>query len=463
MISDDTLWLFQRYAVGRGVAFRRHLFCHQTGLGKTVMILATVERLVEIDKCKILIVGKKNSLATWLRLCKQWWDVDPTLIAGTSTVRLKQWSELRSGTSGVWLCTYDVLWRDQKWYNPEKLGLKVLILDEVQKIRNSRTKAYGGVSAFAKVPIILGGSATLVSRGPQDLWGVLNILDRGMFSSYWRFVNKHCYVIDGPYGKEIGPVKNPAELHSVLDRYITRDTWANVAPQIPPIRRELVTLEMSPEQKALYKELEKEWMAETESQFLLVNSPLALLTRLRQITVSPLLVGARDAGAIVEYLVDEIEDNPHTVIFTPFAKLLDPLQNILEKGGMNGRVFQLRGGTSPEEINRRVAEWKRSEGVMLCTIAFAESFALDTVRVAYMAGFEWAPDMQEQAEGRLKRMDTAKFEGVLVKYLSCKGTVDYGVISTLDLKADNIAQTWPKPRIETHDDVRKLIAAGGNK
>ncbi|MEM3041555.1 MAG: hypothetical protein QXG97_05985 [Nitrososphaerota archaeon] len=60
---------------------------------------------------------------------------------------------------------------------------------------------------------------------------------------------------------------------------------------------------------------------------------------------------------------------------------------------------------------------------MLCTIDFAQSFSLDTVETAYMLGFDWDPNDNLQAEGRLRRLNSPTATPCLVRYIVLTGTV----------------------------------------
>jgi hypothetical protein len=136
-----------------------------------------------------------------------------------------------------------------------------------------------------------------------------------------------------------------------------------------------------------------------------------------------MLQESADYGAQIEYLCECLEEDSHTVIFTAFA-MAQPfiVQALTEKGFKN--IYTLRGGTDEDVVIQRVVEFKATRGIMICTIAFAQSFRLDTVKVAYIAGFSWDPSENYQAEGRLRDLNSDLPEGVLVKYLVTQGTVE---------------------------------------
>lgn len=449
LIPDEKLWPFQKVAIDLAVEYRHFIFCHPTGQGKTVMLLATLERLykkygVRYDDAQVLILGGDSAVATWLDKLPEWFGIQPIRIYGPKREAI--WKEIEEGKPGFYLCTYDTLWRDILG-KPKRQKFHVVLADEIHKARNRKTKRWKGLHATRKAQVKLGASATLSSRGPEDLWGVLNWLDEAQFSSFWAFVQRWCFVFDDPFGKSIGGVKDPAGLRKLLEKYLITESWEVAAPNMPPVRRELVMLDMDKKQRQDYETLEREMMLFEGDELLIAKNSLSKLTYMRQMSVCPQLVlPSLGSGAMISYLVDRIEDDPFTVVFSPYREFAGALANALGQ-----EVWVLRGAMTPEQRKETIARWRKAKGVMHCTIQTAESFDLSGVKTAYFAGFEWDPNLNIQAEGRLKRLDSADFEGVLVQYLMCRGTVDELVKGVVDGKAANVSQ-FMRPR-----DIMELV------
>lgn len=81
---------------------------------------------------------------------------------------------------------------------------------------------------------------------------------------------------------------------------------------------------------------------------------------------------------------------------------------------------------------------------MLCTIAFAQSFSLDTVGRAYVLGIDPDPINNIQAEGRLRRGNSKLGpEGVLVNYIVIKNTREEDFKGIVNEKTDTVGDFFP--------------------
>lgn len=441
---------------GRGILGQR------TGLGKTFISLLTWKMLGE--PAKVLVVGSGGAMLVWTREVKRWLGLPVIHITGSAgerAVQIKKARELMRDTNiPVFLvCNFDILRREAPTLL--SIGFNMLIVDEAHKARNRKTVTWKVLKLF-KVKHLLLASATMMSRGPQDIWGILHLLNPKFFSSYWRFISTFCHVIDGQFGKEIVGAKNAQQLWDMLKKhYYTTRTYEEVLPQLPPVTREVVELdfeEPSP-QKRVYDDLDSELIAnlgeEGEQNYLIVPNILAKVTRLRQLTICPWVLGVQDIGVELRYLVSAVEDDPHTVIFTPFADALEGIKNTLEKVEGVTEVFTLQGGTKPDEMEARIKAFKEKRGIMVCTISFAQSFSLDTTNTAYFMGFNWDPNDNTQAEGRLRRMDTQRLEGVVIKYLMVRGSIDDRVREVLNGKVMTVTQVMQDMRQQSHKSTIK--------
>jgi superfamily II DNA/RNA helicase len=269
-------------------------------------------------------------------------------------------------------------------------------------------------------------------------------MDPKNFSSYWRFVSEYCFVEKGSYGTSIEGTRNKEQLKELLRSYYTTRRYADVKEQMPPLRRQLVELEMEPEQTKLYNEMQKTMMLVGEESLVLASGALARDTRLRQIALCPQSLSLDfPVGAGVEYLMEEIPaEDQHTVVFSVYKQVLYVVKKQLESQGV--KCFILQGGMEPNEIVEEVRRFKESGGTMLCTIAFAQSFALDTVSRAYVLGLDPDPINNIQAEGRLRRGDSDLGpEGVLVRYIIIKGTREEDFKEIVNTKISNIEKFMP--------------------
>lgn len=417
---------------------------HKTGLGKTFISLLAMSMWPKVER--VLICGTLGSMSTWWRLLEVWAGITPIFVQGKNDPSFKLCID--KNAKGVYMMTYASFLYGMKALERGKPVFDVLINDELHKTMRTRNQTW---EAFKRLDFdhYLGLSATWSSRGPQDLYPVLNLVNRKTFPSYWRFVNTWCFVEDTTWGKEIFGVKNPENLRKMLfSQYYRARTWPEVGSQFrkdassaDPIIRRAEPVPMGKQQTQLIQKLDADMIVELEGSMVVTPNSLALLTRKLQMAISPkLLLPESEFGGPIEWLVEKVIDDPHTVIFCPFREGLDVIEAALKKYGYERGIFKLLGGTKPDDINKTIALWKKSKGVMLCTIAFAQSFPLDTTDTAYMLGFDWDPNNNYQAEGRLRRFDTILQHPCMVTYIVPQGSDYEHVMDVIDGKIHDVRQ-----------------------
>ncbi|MEM3041554.1 MAG: DEAD/DEAH box helicase [Nitrososphaerota archaeon] len=328
---------------------RRVVLGHQTGLGKTFISLLAWSKL---PAYKTLIVGTLSSVYVWLSHLKDFAGIQPLVVQG----RDPRWDVFLRGSEGVCLCTYATLRMLMSGFG--RIRVDLLILDEIHRALRSRNTQIFRAVKRVDAQFVIGLSATWASRGPQDLWPMLNIISPKTFPSYWRFVETWCFVERGAFGVEVFGVRNAENLRTMLQsRYYRARKRSDVADQLgikpgEAVVRQVVRLAMSPQQEALYRQLDSEMYVELGKERVVTPSVLAKLTRLMQLAISPAtLFKGSEPGPAIEYVVDKIAEDRHVVVFCPFKSGLDVLSAQLASSLPEVQVFRLEGGTDPKIID----------------------------------------------------------------------------------------------------------------
>lgn len=421
---------FQVEDAAKALRRKRVVLGHKTGLGKTFITILAMTQMAKLDR--ILVVGTASAIGVWRRKLKQWCDADAVVMVGGSDPAWKQASDKRQ--SGIWLCTYATA-RTLLAKIPNKRGalpFDVLILDELHKALRNRTATWKALRAVHS-EYFFGLTATWASKGPQDLWPVLNLIDHTHFSSYWDFVGTWCYTEPSTYGSsmEIVGVKNGPQLKEFLNRnyYIVR-TWKEVGNQFragdnstDPVIRRMELVDMTDEQSRLYYSMLDKMEARHGDQLLLAQNSLDRLTRLLQLSLSPrMLFPSADVGGPVAWLFDQASQQTSTVVFVPYKPLVHVCAEYFRDSGYELPMYNLYGGLAADVVDATIADWKKKGGTIFCTISYAQSFELDISDNAYMLGFDWDPNNNIQAEGRLRRFDSVLQTPCLCTYIIPAGS-----------------------------------------
>lgn len=432
----NKLWPHQVVGIKFLCFHKRVILADEMGVAKTRQVIETLQAEPDLDS--VLVLCGKNAMYVWLMELEKW---APDLAEKFVTTEGKtSW-----GRQVVWknekfiLCTPQAFIRDVK-YIPRVWS--AVICDEYHKfLRNRKTKTFKALKKLRSILLIL-MSGTPSSRGAQDLWPALHLINPKVFPSYWRFVGAFCYVDQSPFGQQVYGTRNGPALKDVLKNYLIRRLKRDVFKGMPPLLPQSIPLEMTPTQARLHKGLKENLMAGLAGGFIMAQNTLVAGVRLRQLLVSPrLLDEGAELGAGISYLEEVAEDLKHFVVFTPFRSALPIIGEALERKGL--KVNYIQGGMSTSEIAEEIDQFNEFKSAIVCVIKCAESFSFSSASSAYFLGSEWDPKENEQAEHRLHRPDQK--ETVNIYYLQHMDSIEQDVAETLDDKNRNISKVLRNP------------------
>lgn len=179
----------------------------------------------------------------------------------------------------------------------------MLVVDESSRIKDSsskRTKNLLRLSRLAKYRRILTG--TPVSQGVEDLYSQFYFLDPNIlgYNSFFAFRNHFCRM-GGWQNKKIVGYVNEDELKKKIDSYTYRVLKEDCLdlPEKNFIRQEVL---FSPEQRAIYDKMRKDFFLELDGGILTARMALTRLIRLQQLIGGFIWKRAKkdDFGRVVE-------------------------------------------------------------------------------------------------------------------------------------------------------------------
>lgn len=172
------LFEYQKEDVEKIINNNRLLIAHETGLGKTIMMITTILNLQEFnyENLPILIVAPKTILNNWKNEIAKHTNYTTSILPDTS--------------GQIWLSTYA-----RVRISVEKLKEKnffILISDEANFLKNikaKQTKAFAELKAKYKYLL----TATPIKNSPTEVYSLAKILDcsQYLFGNYWNFLNQY--------------------------------------------------------------------------------------------------------------------------------------------------------------------------------------------------------------------------------------------------------------------------------
>lgn len=410
----------------------------EMGLGKTAQAIRTCQ---ELNFKKNLVICKSSAKRKWLDEIQLWAPgINAIKLNGSTKERDIQLMKALADETIYYIVTnFDHIRATSKLYNLEVDGL---IIDEAHKIKNRKTQITKAIKTFCRLPkkiMMLTGSP--IQNRPQEIWQLLNILYPQDFRSYWRFVERYCYVVDGFFGKEITGVRNEDELHHILESIMIRRLKKDCL-DLPEKLYEPEYIEMSSHQKEMYSDMADNAIALiNETRILTAQVVIAQIIRLQQIAISSALVGesVNPQSAKFDWLLNFVEEYPEEkiVVFSTFLKAINLFANILDSKSINYVKYTGQENENQRDENQRLFRHCKTINIFLATIATGgESIDLPESQICIFINKHWNPEVNKQAEDRLHRIGQKK--NVTVISLIAEHSVDEMIEVALKGKIDLI-------------------------
>lgn len=392
------------------------LFLEQ-GLGKTLIALTRVLELIKEGEVRsTLVVCPKATIGAWYR------DID--LFSLEDRALLKP---------VVCVINYDSVWRKNKGYDQD---WDCIVLDESHKIKNRTSKRSAFLLKLAlksKYRYILTG--TPIGNGRlENIWSQYAFLypelSRGrvrsqIFGSYTNFCDKYCLL--DQYWQPYRYI-NIDQLQAIIDKYSYRATKVDCLDLPDKLPDEIYDIELK--EKKLYGELEKTNVLTNYD--LLVENPLAKMTKLRQIASGFI----KDENGVthplkcekIAILEDFLEDwEKKLVIYCDYKFSIKQVCDLLDRLKLKHVVLD---GDQDNKLIWRDFQSDESTQVIVCQYQSASEgidlYAADTI-IYYEPTL--SSTLLEQSRDRIHRVGQAQKCSYI--HLITKGTVETAVYNSL--------------------------------
>jgi SNF2 family DNA or RNA helicase len=361
----------------------------EMGLGKSIQAIAALRRLIhqgEVERA--LILCPKTIVFDWLYKFRVWApDIRVVPIEGPK--RRREW---------YWRCKVHVFligyetWRvdmAEKLVDPSQFDM--VILDEVQRIKNPDTAIYQAVSAL-QPKWRWGLSGTPLENKVEDLLGICSYLVPGLFPS-----------TKAPPPRRV--------LHESLRPFLLRRSKTEVLKHLPPKHTQVQWLDMSHFQRQAW---ERAWHEARRD----VNAALSRDRRSVAAKYYPLLKQicnmdpASGASCKMDYLErnlpELLEQGDKALVFSQYPnKTLRPLMHRFRR--FQTAIFD--GDLS--DWNRTILMHHFQKGDAPAVLAMslkAGGVGLTLTRANHVYHFDswWNPAVAEQAEDRVHRIGQQK-------------------------------------------------------
>jgi SNF2 family DNA or RNA helicase len=358
------------------------------------------------------------------------------------------------------ITSYALLRRDIDKY--KALRFSTAVLDEAQHIKNpdsQNAKAACAVQAGAR--FILTG--TPLENSIRDIWSLFEFLLPTYLGTRKDFQERYEKPLLAGDRASVWP-----RLVRRVKPWMLRRNKKDILTELPDKIEQIVEVELTPDQKAIYTQLQIAARAEVDS--LKRNNAgatrmrvLTALLRLRQASCDLRLLGAKSEDpsakldALLEILREATDGGHRTLVFSQFASMLDLIAPTLDEAGISW--CRLDGSTRDRAAVVERFQTDDSISVFLISLK-AGGTGLNLTAADTVVHFDpwWNPAVEAQATDRAHRIGQKNV--VTSIKLIARDTVEQRVISMQEKKrtlisdlldADNAA-----PAI-AQDDFAELI------
>ena len=391
---EGALWLLNLARSGTG-----GLLADDMGLGKTVQTLAILEQIPGPH----LVVCPSSLVWNWARE------------ASSFTPRLRVLALDGSGRESRFalipdhdlvITSYALLRRDIEKYKAVRFS--TVILDEAQHIKNpdsQNAKAACAVQANAR--FILTG--TPLENSIRDIWSLFDFLLPGYLGTRKDFQERYEKPLQAGDRASVWP-----RLVRRVRPWMLRRNKKDILTELPDKIEQIVEVDLTPDQKAIYTQLQIAARAEVDALKQKSGGAarmrvLTALLRLRQASCDLRLLGAKSTtpsaklDALLEILCEAADGGHRTLVFSQFASMLDLIGPSLDEAGISW--CRLDGSTRDRSSVVERFQSDPSLSVFLISLK-AGGTGLNLTAADTVIHFDpwWNPAVEAQATDRAHRI-----------------------------------------------------------
>jgi len=292
-------------------------------------------------------------------------------------------------------------------------GFDLVILDEVQKIKNPETGYSQSVNEL-EPRWRWGFSGTPLENRLEDLSSIFGFLKPGTFPRFW-------------FG-------SPGEARETIRPYFLRRKKEDVLKDLPPKKLIEEWIALEGKQREHYDRAEREGIVYLKQlgKKVRVTDVLVLLIRLKQICNVDLETGESSKTEWLNDFFEELEaSNAKAIVFSQF--LNSGIHWIAQKFNER-KMLVYSGDLSEQERDRVISRFQNDSEPRVLLMSRAGGLGIELTAASYVVHFDhwWNPAVMRQAEDRVHRRGQTK--QVFVYDLWAENTVEHRIHEVLGAK-----------------------------
>jgi len=463
-------WDHQLKGIDAAKEMDEFAFFFEVGTGKTCAAINTYrhwcikyEKLMNaIVFCPPVVIHQwKKEFAAHSNVAKY---VVPLI--GTGTKRLKLITESH-GKPVIFITNYETLLMKPVFAALSKYGLEVGIFDESHKLKNptaKRTKLAATLSKQLVKKLILTGTPILNS--PLDLFSQFLVLDNG------KTFGDNFYIFRGKYffDKNAGMPRDkyfpdwrprPGSFEQLNEKIFNKSMRAKKEDclDLPPLTKQEIHVEMSPDQKKAYKEMERDFITYLEDGAAIATMALTKLLRLQQIVSGFVSItdpeeqikSSNKAEGLnmfknvprikaLKDILEELTPEHKIIVWACFRYNYVQIREVIS--GLNIKHVEITGDQSAKQKQENIKAFREDDSIGVCLAnQRAGGVGVNLTEASYSIYFSRTYSLEDdvQSEARNYRGGSERHSKITRIDLVSPGTVDSEILAALKKKI-NIAE-----------------------
>lgn len=401
------------------------------GLGKSVITLTAIKDLIDHGEVQRVLVVAPLRVAkqTWPEELNKWdhlKDLTYSVITGNKNQRIKAAQQ----NVDIYIINRENL----KWLIESSIPFDydMLVIDELSSFKSYRSQRFRALKKVRPlIKRVVGLTGTPSSNGLMDLWAEFRVLDMGKrlgrFISYYRTNyfdpdKRNMYQVF-TYKPKPGAEQN---IYRAIDD-ITISMKSKDYLQLPPLTMDTVPVKMSPNEQAIYDELNAQLVVSTQGKQIDALNAASLSNKLCQMANGCVYDDQQQVVQIHQRKLDALEDLIEAANGKP----------VLIAYWFKHDLTQIKQRFAAREIKtvKDIQGWNAGKIPLALIHPASAGHGLNlqaggSTLIWY--GLTWSLELYQQTNARLWRQ--GQQQPVVIYHLITQGTIDENILAALKRK-----------------------------
>lgn len=393
---------------------------------------------ITMDYKKVVVMTLAGQEANWEQTYKEF-DNKPIFNIHNKTPKKRQeiYEAFGKSESGVLIGSMNSLAQDTL-SGVFKSNFDVLVIDEIHKVKNTKTKLNKGTKLLRSMcPNAIGLTGTPVSKHINEMLPLIALLWNHRYSKTYLanyFFNQEYSEWSG-YGYTGGLKKEKeTEWLEFIGMNCSQVTKEQALPWANKPSYQVLKLKYTSKQRKIYERCLTQFeIAKPDGETIQIQEVIAQFTYLRQISTSPKLLGFEESGVKENWLLEFLEnyEGDGVIVFSTHTSYLKMLYETIKD---KYKVCMITGETKDKVLVAN--DFQRGKyNIILANIqAGSKGITLDRADTMIFLDEDWKPDENQQAVERFTPVSKENQKLRQIIRLEANEEFVYGteVIKTID-------------------------------